>query len=188
MNGLKLRDNRLVLPVVLVAAVVAALFWPVVHPDPLSGNMCWGALSKDTAARLRTDGGSGLNADETGPAPRADRELTEPICLVSPNEDSGVLLFGLGVRKMMPVELTRPDARPVGDGLTGSVSTQRSWVRLSEECGAELGGKGSAVLLELRIMSAVGPQDVVVVRAALLDTARNLARKYHCPEPAGTPR
>ncbi|MFF3623131.1 hypothetical protein [Streptomyces sp. NPDC002467] len=78
---------------------------------------------------------SGLYAEETGPAPRADRELVESICTVSPNEHSGVLLFGLGVRKMAPVEPDRPEARPVGDGLTGSVSTQRSWVRLSEECG-----------------------------------------------------
>ncbi|MGT2528529.1 hypothetical protein ACU4GG_16340 [Streptomyces nojiriensis] len=55
-------------------------------------------------------------------------------------------------------------------------------------CARTRGGKGSAVVLELKIMPVAGPQDVVVVRAALLDTAKNLARKYHCPEPAGTPR
>ncbi|MFJ8017474.1 hypothetical protein [Streptomyces sp. NPDC096339] len=105
---------------------------------------------------------------------------------MSPDEHSGVLLYGLGVRKMMSPEPTPPGALPLGGGVTGWVSRQLSWIRLSEECGFEMGGTGGGVLLELKITPAAGPQDVDSVRAALLDISGDLARKHHCPEPSGT--
>ncbi|WP_328762829.1 MULTISPECIES: hypothetical protein [unclassified Streptomyces] len=184
MSGLKLRDKRLVLPVVLVAAVATTVLWSVLRTDPASQRMCWSLLSKNSAAQLRTDGGSGLHAEEMSALPAAEGQLAHdgPICLVSPEENSGVLLFGLGIRTALSDEPAPRDAAPIGGGLTGWVGPQWSWVRLPEKCSFPMGGGGAGVLLELKIDPAAGPQRAEAARTALLESARNLTRTYRCTD------